>query len=157
VTIVLCVSRFEVGQGFDKLMPEGRTFPWKYIPRVGVKLSVTFGDPLSPQVIQAALRGLAQEGRHHTSSSGAQHHHPVSTVVENDDAIDGQNTLFGINGVERVREGVAREAISADLEQESRKRKIDHTRSMITAIVQGGVEAVGRKVSGNRLGKKADV
>jgi monolysocardiolipin acyltransferase len=33
--------------GFDKLMPEGRSSPYKYLPRPGVRLSVTFGDPLT--------------------------------------------------------------------------------------------------------------
>ncbi|KAI0027949.1 acyltransferase-domain-containing protein [Vararia minispora EC-137] len=31
--------------GFDKLMPEGRGFPFNFIPHFGAKLSVTFGDP----------------------------------------------------------------------------------------------------------------
>jgi monolysocardiolipin acyltransferase len=32
--------------GFDQLMPEGRTFPFNYLPRAGVDLSVTFGEPI---------------------------------------------------------------------------------------------------------------
>jgi len=40
--------------------------------------------------------------------------------------------------------------------EESRKRKIDHVRSMVTAVVQRRVEAVGRRVSGDTLGKKAN-
>ncbi|KAJ3867662.1 acyltransferase-domain-containing protein [Lentinula novae-zelandiae] len=32
--------------GFDKLMPEGRSFPFKYFPRIGARLSITFGEPL---------------------------------------------------------------------------------------------------------------
>ncbi|KAE9405925.1 hypothetical protein BT96DRAFT_811564 [Gymnopus androsaceus JB14] len=32
--------------GFDKLMPEGRAFPFKYFPRLGARLSVTFGEAL---------------------------------------------------------------------------------------------------------------
>ena len=41
--------------GFDQLMPEGREFPYKYLPRPGAKLSVTFGDPLPPRDIENAL------------------------------------------------------------------------------------------------------
>jgi len=41
--------------GFDQLMPEGREFPYKYFPRPGVQLSVTFGDPLPPRDIEKAL------------------------------------------------------------------------------------------------------
>ena len=45
--------------GFDKLMPEGRHAPWKYLPRPGAHLSVTFGTPMSPAVVRAALGGTA--------------------------------------------------------------------------------------------------
>ncbi|KAF9482019.1 hypothetical protein BDN70DRAFT_854183 [Pholiota conissans] len=41
--------------GFDKLMPEGRPFPYKYLPRIGARLSVTFGDPVSEDEIAEAL------------------------------------------------------------------------------------------------------
>ena len=37
-------------------MPEGRRFPFNYLPRFGTKLSVTFGDPIPPDEILAALR-----------------------------------------------------------------------------------------------------
>ncbi|KZP13038.1 hypothetical protein FIBSPDRAFT_754067 [Athelia psychrophila] len=103
--------------GFDQLMPEGRAFPWKYIPRLGVKLSVTFGKPLPPEDIQAALRAM------------------------------GREELFGVSSPDRVREGVTREAIGMNLESEPRKRQIDHTRSMVTAVVQRAVEELGRCVS----------
>jgi len=36
-------------------MPEGRRAPWKYLPRPGARLSVTFGAPLSPAVVRAAV------------------------------------------------------------------------------------------------------
>ncbi|KAK7061440.1 Tafazzin family protein [Favolaschia claudopus] len=32
--------------GFDSLMPEGRSFPYKYFPRPRKQLSITFGPPL---------------------------------------------------------------------------------------------------------------
>lgn len=41
--------------GFDKLMPEGRRAPWKFLPRQGARLSVTFGAPLSPAVVHATM------------------------------------------------------------------------------------------------------
>ncbi|KAH9170192.1 hypothetical protein EDB89DRAFT_1979218 [Lactarius sanguifluus] len=34
--------------GFDKLVPEGRHTPWKYLPCPGARLSVAFGTPVSP-------------------------------------------------------------------------------------------------------------
>lgn len=41
--------------GFDTLMPEGRSFPYKYLPRPGRRLSVTFGDPIPFEIIEKAL------------------------------------------------------------------------------------------------------
>ncbi|KAJ7873300.1 acyltransferase-domain-containing protein [Mycena olivaceomarginata] len=39
--------------GFDSLMPEGRSFPYKYLPRPGTHLSVTFGAPLDLRELEA--------------------------------------------------------------------------------------------------------
>jgi monolysocardiolipin acyltransferase len=39
--------------GFDSLMPEGRSFPYKYLPRLGKHLSVTFGEPLDLKELEA--------------------------------------------------------------------------------------------------------
>lgn len=39
--------------GFDSLMPEGRSFPYKYLPRPGTRLSVTFGAPLDLRELEA--------------------------------------------------------------------------------------------------------
>lgn len=36
-------------------MPEGRRAPWKFLPRPGARLSVTFGAPLSPAVVRATM------------------------------------------------------------------------------------------------------
>ncbi|KAG2051311.1 hypothetical protein BDR06DRAFT_990468 [Suillus hirtellus] len=41
--------------GFDKLMPEHRSFPHKYFPRLGVRLGVAFGVPIPVEEITAAL------------------------------------------------------------------------------------------------------
>jgi monolysocardiolipin acyltransferase len=44
--------------GFDTLMPEGRSFPYNYLPRLGKHLSVTFGDPVDPRELNKALEDL---------------------------------------------------------------------------------------------------
>ena len=36
-------------------MPEGRRVPWKFLPRPGARLSVTFGAPLSPEAVRATM------------------------------------------------------------------------------------------------------
>ncbi|KAA1470850.1 hypothetical protein DENSPDRAFT_775253 [Dentipellis sp. KUC8613] len=48
--------------GFDKLMPEGRKAPWKFLPRVGTQLSVTFGEPIPPEDIRVALAPGVRHG-----------------------------------------------------------------------------------------------
>lgn len=40
--------------GFDQLMPGGRKFPFKYLPRAGVDLSITFGEPISVEELLEA-------------------------------------------------------------------------------------------------------
>ena len=41
--------------GFDTLMPEGRRFPFNYFPRIGARLSVTFGNPIPPEEVRKAV------------------------------------------------------------------------------------------------------
>ncbi|TFK29239.1 tafazzin-PC [Coprinopsis marcescibilis] len=45
--------------GYENLMPEGRTFPYKYLPRPGACLSVTFGDPIPATELSAAIEAQA--------------------------------------------------------------------------------------------------
>ena len=41
--------------GFDNVMPEGRSFPFKYFPKPGAKLTVTFGSPLSSAEFEGVI------------------------------------------------------------------------------------------------------
>ena len=131
--------------GFDTLMPEGRSFPWNYIPKLGCKLSITFGGPLLPEEIKAALHVIGQE----ESIPRNNWHSPVTRLSHTNPAIDN---LCGADRIERVSEG-AKESISCEREE---KMKIEHVRSMVTAVIQRGVEALGRRVQGDSLGKKED-
>lgn len=137
-------------------MPEGRAFPWKYLPRLGVKLSVTFGEPLPPEDIQAALRAMGLEDVQRKSDPTVA---PSKDIISkgararDETGINANDKLFGVTNLERVREGVTREAVGMNLETESRKRQLDHTRSLVTAVVQRAVEQLGRRVSGDDLGK----
>ncbi|KIJ70447.1 hypothetical protein HYDPIDRAFT_77501 [Hydnomerulius pinastri MD-312] len=47
--------------GFDKLMPEHRPFPYKYFPKMGIKLGVAFGDPIPSEKLTAALSVLRRD------------------------------------------------------------------------------------------------
>lgn len=42
--------------GFDQLMPEGRPFPYNYLPRIGAHLGVTFGNPIAENELLEVLR-----------------------------------------------------------------------------------------------------
>ncbi|KAF9076524.1 acyltransferase-domain-containing protein [Rhodocollybia butyracea] len=52
--------------GFDKLMPEGRAFPFKYCPRIGARLSVTFGEPLPLNIHSIRDRIIDEKHPHQT-------------------------------------------------------------------------------------------
>ena len=41
--------------GFDQLMPEGRPFPYNYLPCMGARLGVTFGNPIAENELLEAL------------------------------------------------------------------------------------------------------
>lgn len=113
--------------GFDKLMPENRSFPYKYFPRLGIRLGVAFGDPIPVEEITAALSAsLITEGS-----------------VES-------NLSHGLQSGGWVGRRVmqAEERFASGCEQ---KRHMDMMRSDVTAIVQRAVETLGRKVSGNLL------
>lgn len=132
--------------GFDTLMPEGRSFPWNYIPKLGCKLSITFGEPLLPEEIKAALHVVGQE----ESIPRNNLHSPVIRLSHTNPAVDN---LCGADRIERVSEGVRE---STSFEGEEKMKKIEHVRSMVTAVIQRGVEALGRRVQGDSLGKKED-
>ena len=42
--------------GFDQLMPEGRKFPYNFLPRAGTDLSITFGEPIPGERLLDAAR-----------------------------------------------------------------------------------------------------
>lgn len=41
--------------GFDQVMPEGRPFPYNFMPRLGANISVSFGEPLPPDQARNAI------------------------------------------------------------------------------------------------------
>lgn len=68
--------------GFDQLMPEGRSFPYNYIPRPGKHLSVTFGEPLEPGELEALRANVG-----HTDPEIAQTRIAVTDVLHR--AVEG--------------------------------------------------------------------
>lgn len=115
--------------GFDQLMPEGRAFPYKYIPRPGAQLSVTFGDPLPSEIIKRALEVLTVDETVESSVWDSQQRKLAGTMADN----------------------MAREA-----NQETRN-DAQHlrTRTEVTTLVQRAVESLGRSISGDSLSKSS--
>ncbi|KAG1753707.1 acyltransferase-domain-containing protein [Suillus paluster] len=118
--------------GFDKLMPEHRSFPYKYLPKLGIKLGVTFGDPIPVEEITVALNGLRQ--------GSTVSHYRAPRVAEGgaESELGDKLCLGGWAGRAVVRAG-------------DRTRQMDLVRSDVTAIIQRAVESLGRQVSGNHL------
>ncbi|RDB20473.1 Tafazzin [Hypsizygus marmoreus] len=113
--------------GFDTLMPEGRPFPYKYIPRPGAQLSVTFGEPIPASTIEEALKIL---GPGKASSSAPHHLRKPEGWIENELADERHSSVL-------------------------QKDEILRVRAEVTAILQRAVEALGRSVCGDSLWVKS--
>lgn len=109
--------------GFDKLMPEGRKFPFKIFPRPGAELSVTFGEPLSAASIRRDL--------------GTQPPFPSSDLYS--EFRVGEEP-FGWLGTELENKLRTAEGLS-------------YIRTRVTGIIHDAVENLGRSVSARLLEK----
>ena len=129
--------------GFDKLMPEHRPFPRKYFPKMGVRLGVTFGDPIRPHKITDVLDALR----------GLDLTHSLPDIAEKFDAPSDRSELnsgLPIDGW--MRDAIVRACGESVVEREGAGRaRMDAIRSEVTAVIQRAVEDVGRKVSGENL------
>ncbi|KDQ57868.1 hypothetical protein JAAARDRAFT_155484 [Jaapia argillacea MUCL 33604] len=129
--------------GFDKLMPEGRPTPSKFIPRPNVHLSVTFGQPVPAEELTAAPSTLGPTNPTPDNSSDKPRIVHGSHRVPHGDGWMGQAVL-------RSSVGLRGEIDEKILE---RSEELARVRSEVTAIIQRDVESLGRSVSGDKLGK----
>lgn len=123
-------------------MPEHRSFPCKYFPKLGIKLGVAFGKPIPVERITAALNALYPDS---TVS------HPRVPRIEEDDVeseLGDDLHLGGWVGRAVTRAG---DHFTPGCDVMKRKQQLDLVRSDVTAIIQRAVEALGRQVSGNHL------
>lgn len=111
--------------GFDTLMPEGRRFPFNFVPRFGANLSVTFGEPIPPEEILSTLQRRT--------------------------GIPANASQTASSWVARTPVDHAEEGLRRDLAIDDESRDI---RIAVTDVVQRAVEALGRRVSGDMLGKQ---
>ena len=103
-------------------MPEGRRAPWKYLPRPGARLSVTFGAPLPHGSVRAAL------GTADTTRPGPE--------------VDATSVCAA---------GLQAHRHRGEQQQQRGQGREVKVRIALTGLVQRGVEALGRQVSGDLL------
>ncbi|KAL1942234.1 hypothetical protein VTO73DRAFT_6298 [Trametes versicolor] len=132
--------------GFDKLMPEGRSFPYKFLPKPGAELSVTFGEPVPVQDLQEALDKLVREKQLPEAPKST--HGGLSDLSRpREEGLSGAVAEQGwlAQPVSHAMEGMAehREIGDPVLAEE-----IARVRSAVTAVIQREVEALGRRVLG---------
>jgi len=127
--------------GFDKLMPEHRPVPYKFLPKMGVQLGVAFGDPIPPDKIIDALKVLHSQKGSSLSPAIAEY----STARPSSGP--GLSSTIQIGG---WMENAIGDAV-LELGDAERRVQMDKVRSEVTAIIQRAVEDLGRKVSGDRL------
>lgn len=108
-------------------MPEGRRFPFKFLPRRGVDLSITFGAPIQHDEIKSALTSsqISKLSPDHTIFSDA---------VEHESSVKTEQGWLGGTHVD------ARSSL-----------EVERIRSLVTAIVQRRVEALGKEVAERTL------
>lgn len=114
-------------------MPEGRSFPWKFLPRRGVALSVTFGEPVKEAEIKAALESELSGPEHEdalplTSKRTADEQHSG--------ALSAEGWLGNSPATSVLRVG----------DQEHQARETARIRSAVTAVLHRDVEALGERV-----------
>ncbi|KAI0357101.1 acyltransferase-domain-containing protein [Trametes cingulata] len=132
--------------GFDKLMPEGRPFPYNFIPKPGADLSVTFGEPVPAKDIQDALASLVRDKRL-----------PEAPWSQNGGVTDPSRPREEARSAAVAEQGWLGGPVSHAVEEKVRQRgiadpktaqEIARVRSAVTAVIQREVEALGRRVLG---------
>lgn len=126
-------------------MPEHRPFPYKYLPKMGIQLGVTFGDPIPPDRIIDGLNAV--RGLHICSFPGAVDNSTRHCVPQGRSGCG--NTIRGW-----VESAIVQAGGEFVMEHEGARRgvQMDEIRCEVTAIIQRAVEELGRRVSGNILG-----
>ena len=121
-------------------MPEGRPSPYKYLPRPGADLSITFGEPVPAEDIQSTLATLVND-KHipaapHSRSEGPSD--PSRQLEEERSGVVAEHGWLG-DSVSSALHGHEKAEMAAE---------VARVRSAVTAIIQRDVESLGRRVLG---------
>lgn len=95
-------------------MPEGRRIPWKFLPKLGTRLSVTIGQPIDHSKIQKTLDKSSRE----------------RFLLSRTESL--QPTKVGLQDL------ASHSPVKNTLKQET-----DNVRSEVTALLQSAVENLG--------------
>lgn len=127
-------------------MPEGRSFPYKFLPKPGAELSVTFGEPVPVQDLQEALDKLVREKQLPEAPNGT-HGGLADPSRPREEGISGAVAEQGwlAQPVSHAMEGMAEHR---DIGDPVLAEEIARVRSAVTAVIQREVEALGRRVLG---------
>ena len=122
-------------------MPEGRSAPFKFLPKPGADLSVTFGKPVPAQEIRDTLASLVKENRI-----------PEAPQSASGGLADPSRPLEELGSAKVVGRGWLSESTLGETSKymisPNDSVEIARVRSAVTAIVQREVEALGREVVG---------
>lgn len=139
-------------EGFDQIMPEGRSSPWKFFPRPGARLSITFGRPVDNAAIRDALGLAVSHGDVPELPRGTRggRGDPARPQQEAASARISESGWLGEAAAPRAG------ALAGEGETPPEWRtavEVARIRSAVTALLQSKVEELGREVMG--MGKGA--
>jgi len=131
--------------GFDRLMPEGRSAPWKFLPRSRVPLSVTFGKPIDADEIRESL-GIIVRNKQTPDVLPSSHGGMSDPRRAQDETMSmekARNSWLGETAIPEP--GTMEELPGRDITE-----RMASVRSAVTALLQRKVEELGREVMSQR-------
>ena len=140
-------------EGFDQIMPEGRSSPWKFFPRPGASLSITFGKPVDNAAIRDTLGRAVRHGGVPELPRGAHGGRGDPARPRQEEASARVSESGWLGGAVAPRVGAACEAGEKAPEWETAV-EVARIRSAVTALLQSKVEELGREVVGVARGAK---
>jgi len=131
--------------GFDELMPENRSAPWKFLPKAGVSLSVTFGNPVNNEEVREAL-GAIVRGNRMPEIPQSSHGGMADPRRDEDEQKSADVTANAWLGAAAVPSQGPSDAIVGEPAGREAADQVARVRSAVTALLQRKVEELGRKV-----------
>jgi len=137
--------------GFDQLMPEGRRAPFKFFPRRGANLSITFGKPIHTDDIKVLLDSVTPNRPSEVDGDTAILHNTSARKFPHSPDLNPQANMKGKVAAEEGWIGdqlgpSGKEQHICGPTQIVKLTENERIRSAVTAILQRHVEDLGREV-----------